>query len=779
MARRLRRQGDSARDEARLFRVLRWLTVAMVGILLGVLRLYGPVTPRGVEAPAEVFSAARAMQRLRHLAAEGEPHPLGTAAQRRLRERLEASLRELGLEPQVQVQYVCGAMGTCAQVENVVARLGGPGGGALLLVAHYDSTPVSPGANDDLAGVATSLEIVRALSALEGAPPQPVVVLFADGEEAGLLGAEAFRQEHPFARDVGAVVNLDGRGSGGLSTPFQLSGDPAWVLEQVGQDLLAPVVSSAFQAVYPFLPADTDFTVFRRQGIHGADVAMVGNIFDYHTARDRLETVEPGTVQSLGDTGLALVRALAGAPPPPRGGRRPAAHTFFDVLRQRVVSWPPWGGYLMAALSGLSLVGMARELERREHLEAKALWEEFVWILATLLAAAAVALVANQLLRLAGVLPGPWVAHPHPLLLCFLLLGVACACLSTARSWRWGGFWETWIGVWTFWTLGGVVAELVLPGTGYLLQVPALLASLGGVLTLWLPDPDTYPVTVFVVTLPALVVAVLWFPPMRLLFLISGFALRIPYTLAAAFLLTPLVPLLAVQERGQRVAMGVGAGVLAVALGFLCLFLPVYDEFAPQPLQMTFHQDARGEGARWLASGLWGPLPWPMREAGGFGTHSTRPFPWTRRWFPSYEAPAPRLDLEAPEFEVLATSREAGERRIQGILRSHRDVARCGLGLGPGAEVVTARVDGRKVFLDREERPHETGGWRFFSRWRPPRREVEFEIVLKGEDPVPAFFYDRTLGLPSSGRAIMEARPNTVTPFQDGEGTLLSREGEL
>ena len=100
--------------------------------------------------------------------------------------------------------------------ENVVARLEGTndGGKAFLLMAHYDSVSTAPGASDDGAGVASMLETLRALKA---GPPlkNDVIFLFTDGEERGLLGARAFVDSHPWAEDVGVVLNLEARGNTG------------------------------------------------------------------------------------------------------------------------------------------------------------------------------------------------------------------------------------------------------------------------------------------------------------------------------------------------------------------------------------------------------------------------------------------------------------------------------------------------------------------------------------------------------------------------------------
>src|SRR5207244_9576883 len=101
----------------------------------------------------------------------------------------------------------------CAIVDNVIGKLEGsdPTLPAVLLSAHYDSVPASPGASDDGIGTATIMETARALTAGEK-PKRSIIVLLADGEEDGLLGAEAFVVSHPLAKTVKLAVNVDSRG---------------------------------------------------------------------------------------------------------------------------------------------------------------------------------------------------------------------------------------------------------------------------------------------------------------------------------------------------------------------------------------------------------------------------------------------------------------------------------------------------------------------------------------------------------------------------------------
>src|SRR5205807_738029 len=111
----------------------------------------------------------------------------------RLRERLLQQARELGLAPEVEYGFACRRARICSAVENVVASLPGAGGtgDTLLLASHYDSVGAGPGVSDDLSGVAAMLEIGRILKA-EPRHRNTVVLLFDEGEEDGLLGAQAF-----------------------------------------------------------------------------------------------------------------------------------------------------------------------------------------------------------------------------------------------------------------------------------------------------------------------------------------------------------------------------------------------------------------------------------------------------------------------------------------------------------------------------------------------------------------------------------------------------------
>jgi hypothetical protein len=95
--------------------------------------------------------------------------------------------------------------------DNYIVDLGA-GDRTLVLVAHHDAVPGSPGANDNAASVAILLTLLERLAA---APPSRLRVrlLFTACEELGYLGARVYVREASMDRIAGVVsLELCGRG---------------------------------------------------------------------------------------------------------------------------------------------------------------------------------------------------------------------------------------------------------------------------------------------------------------------------------------------------------------------------------------------------------------------------------------------------------------------------------------------------------------------------------------------------------------------------------------
>lgn len=95
-----------------------------------------------------------------------------------------------------------------ATSQNVIAELAGRTERMILLTAHYDSTPCSPGAQDNAAGVAELLELARRFAKQNFV--RRIRFLFCGSEEMGLVGSEFHASQHiDELDDIDLLINLD------------------------------------------------------------------------------------------------------------------------------------------------------------------------------------------------------------------------------------------------------------------------------------------------------------------------------------------------------------------------------------------------------------------------------------------------------------------------------------------------------------------------------------------------------------------------------------------
>ncbi|MDB5457089.1 MAG: peptidase, partial [Caulobacter sp.] len=286
--------------------------------------------------------------------------------------------------------------------------------------------PNSPGAADDAAGVAAALEVARALQAA-GPHARDVIFLFTDGEEAGLLGADAFFKRDPLRGHVGVVVNMEARGDGGRAAMFQTGPDNGALMALYGRVARHPAANSLAAAVYARMPNDTDFTHAVRLGLPGLNFAFIDDQLAYHTPLATPDHLDPGSLQSLGDQVLPTVLALADAEALP--AKAPDA-IYSDALGLGLVRYGTSVGWGLIAAAALLVVFVAVRARQATSPWAVARGAGGLLLLTT--AGALVLHLAGRLLaatdeqRLADLL-----VHFTPLLLgaTALMVGIALAIL--------------------------------------------------------------------------------------------------------------------------------------------------------------------------------------------------------------------------------------------------------------------------------------------------------------------------------------------------------------
>lgn len=360
-----------------------------------------PPAPNAADVAPTVFSATRAMVDVEAIAQRA--HPIGSADIIRVRQYLRQRLTALGLEvaPDIEQQAlfvptrVARTLVT-GRVHNVQATLKGisPGLPALLLMSHYDTVPNSPGAADDTAGVAATLEIIANLKAA-GPLKRDVIILFTEGEEAGLLGSRAFFTESPDAKRVGLVLNLETRGGSGRALMFETSSHAGGLVDTYGSVVGSPAANSLSAFVYHNMPNGTDLTNALTAGIPGMNFAFIADEYAYHTASATPDRLNRGSLQHLGDQVLALTQKLGNA-----DDLRATAPdiTYSDLFGLGFISYPQSAGWafigLLAVLIGFALM-KARALGLVAPLDVA---HGMGFFLALVLAQASALYLAGQLL---------------------------------------------------------------------------------------------------------------------------------------------------------------------------------------------------------------------------------------------------------------------------------------------------------------------------------------------------------------------------------------------
>jgi hypothetical protein len=456
---------------------MRWLTIIVLAACVG---------PSDLAA----IDSQRVLVHVHELADVIGPRPAGSAGARDAAAYIERELASYGVEVErfpvdgVDLPAI-DVLGTrwrdAHHIDttdpDLLVRFGPPGR-ALLIMAHYDTVPPSPGAADNSAAVGVLLELARVWH--DKPPSQPVVLAFTADEERGLVGAEALAQKR--GAEVAFAISIDLIGGSGdliLNGASELIGsaEMRWLADaakRAGVVVRAPLPHRVISRWWPQAER-SDHGAFTRRGvraIHLYDRGQDGDWIDlaYHSPADVPARIGKGAVLEVGNV-LAL---LASSPVPEPGGDGfwvPLAHDTV-VPRWLLVAFDVF-------LAVLAVLLLARELLRakgRVKLPGAGLFVGLACYLLGMLAA-----VGLERLR-AGDHQAPWLHAPMRAEVAetLVLIGVVgLATRAVTRFWEWRGSTRylvvatvlpLMLGV--FWIVTGA-AELA-----WIWLVPAVLAAL-------------------------------------------------------------------------------------------------------------------------------------------------------------------------------------------------------------------------------------------------------------------------------------------------------------
>ena len=735
-----------------------WIVAVAIGILIGLaaLGLHDMSLPSAVPASVapSVFSAERAIGSVRRFATR--PHALGTPEDAEVRDGLMSELRSLGYDPQIQATLAISRESSVAgYVHNIVARI--PGvvhGKALMLAAHYDSVPTGPGAADDGASVAAILETVRALRASPRLR-NDIIVLFTDGEEPGLLGAEGFVAGHPWGPDVGVVLNFDFRGNSGPILMFESSDGNGKLIEALGS-VPHPVANSLMYEIYRLLPNSTDMTVFKRAGLPGMNFAAIEQPFSYHTALDRPELLDRGTLQHEGETMLALARRFGDAD---LNVVRADNRIYFDVPGLGLVSYSAAFGLAAAGMTVLLWVAVIFVGIRKNKISG-----------ARILGAALVLPVSGFLLAAFATLLWVGITAIHPQYrvlpeiynalwyrLSFVALATGSFVVGQSALRRWFRPMDLAVGAASFWVLllSGCLGAF--PGASFILTWPLLpvlmawlylLSAAGGKLTdtgrlLLLLGAATPAVVLFASVLYVLLVALtlnLIAVPVFVLVLLLGILWPLLVMLRREFLF-PTLPFL----------VGIGFLVMGSMTAAESISHPRHDS-------LFYLENCNAGTAQWVSTNRVLD-PWQKLAFGGTPIRHRMPELFGTSPRMVWSSAAPNLGVRCPDITVLQDNLRGDLRTVRLHLQSRREAPVFKLNVAD-TEILSATLQGRPVMMNAPRKE-----WAFAAYGMPPEG-FDLEMTVRAGQAFVVRAFDKTYGLP----------PAVLTPR--GPGLIAQGAGE-
>jgi hypothetical protein len=466
------------------------LIFALLAFLLSLYIALSALTPpqaKPDDAPVTEFSAHRAYQHLQVIAEN--VHNTGSANNETVKKYIMRTLQDIGLEPSVQSRRFSWVehWGNL-HVQNIICRINGTSSAnsTIMLVAHYDTMPTGPGAMDDGSGVVTLIETARALQA--GEPlKNDVILLFTDGEEPGLLGAQAFVEDNrELADEVDLIVNFDAGGTDGPAVLTETSAGNSYMVQRLLNSISEKTAFSSLVDLSKFFPSDTDIRVFEKTGIRYMNIIVSMHKERIHTPEDNVENFSINTLQQQGNYALGICRGFGNLSDLSSEINSSRDSVFFPVSNWFTVAYDQNWGVFLSVLAAVIYIYITFAGLQSKRLSLKNTLMGLTVFLTGIVSAGAISFTVISLARLAfksridrffnyELFPRGS-EYANILIVGLVVFAFSIMSFASYRFMKKKPFIDLLTGAMLVWCIGAVVTALYLPGLGYMFVWPFIFA---------------------------------------------------------------------------------------------------------------------------------------------------------------------------------------------------------------------------------------------------------------------------------------------------------------
>ena len=735
----------------------------LVGMMTLSIYYQGPPRVLPENAPLTEFSAERAMRHIRIIARA--PHPIGSQAHEDVRAYITKELSAMGVNPEVQTEtglLLEENWITAGTVRNIIAKIPGTGNTkAIMLSTHYDSVPAGPGASDDGSGVAALLEALRAIKA---GPPvkNDLILLFTDGEEVGLIGAEAFVARHRWAKEIGITVNFEARGNCGPSILYETSDHNGGLIREFAKSTPFPFATSLAFEVYKRMLNGSDMTVFKKGGMAGLNFAYIDGHPAYHNRIDNPLTIDQRSLQHHGSYALSLARHFGNIDSQVRPGRD---SVYFNIgplfihYSQGLIF--PLLAIILVAFGAILFLGVRQKTMTLGGI----LWGS--------------AAIPSSIIYAAGLVRVIWwglTSNPngyHAVLRqdtynsCFYRMGfIALTIAITAaifvwirrrarlHSWAAGGL------IW--WMILSVLSGVYVPGASYLFFWPLLFGLAGLALLIFLGSNEErfsfrLSLLLIVCSLP---IILLMAPTINLVYIALSLSASAPIIVMTVLTIGLLIPMFDMIMRSSEWLPAVLAAISSIGFIIAGSLTSHFDAQHPRPDSVCYVQNSDTGKAVWASYDV-APDPWtstfiPPDASKGSGVRNVFGF---RR-----QTAAPFVVCGQPIIEIVSDLIQNGERRLKLRLTGSPGTSFLRLRVSQNTGVRMISLNDRQLQSNLDSSNGHSPKSILLEYWAPSAEGIEFALHSGPTVPLKLQVDDVTLGLPViPGRSSLP-RPDDLMP---------------